>query len=263
MLNHKLIIDIGYIFGELEVLYRSKNNESRTPTYKCRCSCGKKIEVEGPRLLSGERWCCGCKSKSIAIPDKDRRNVYMLKDILGCNTRIAKAYYNKMSTSEAAEDYDKYWRSKGCILEIDGDTYAFGFIVLEFNSRVGYNTKGKLLHYHKCKCPCGRIKYIEQATFDFSRTATKCQCLNVKRQKPYEEGIIGKPTIRGNGKYNRMVCSTGPDEEGKCKHYVEECLVDLCDPQIRTPTRYREFHKCFEIQNDDVSVLSGALLNWV
>ena len=51
-------------FGRLTVLYRVKNpTKSTGARWRCRCSCGKEVDVMSARLLGGNTKSCGCLKK--------------------------------------------------------------------------------------------------------------------------------------------------------------------------------------------------------
>jgi hypothetical protein len=55
---------VGQIFGELTVVERAPNKGDDT-YWKCRCSCGKYVEVCACHLTRGETISCGCIRKSL------------------------------------------------------------------------------------------------------------------------------------------------------------------------------------------------------
>lgn len=60
----------GQIFGQLKVLERAQKDpdlKSRCLRYKCECSCGKIIEVNGNSLRTGHTTSCGCSRKGTNV----------------------------------------------------------------------------------------------------------------------------------------------------------------------------------------------------
>lgn len=49
----------GKPFGELTVLFRVENNKFGKVVYRCRCSCGKELDVAGESMVSGNTTSCG------------------------------------------------------------------------------------------------------------------------------------------------------------------------------------------------------------
>lgn len=54
----------GKTFGEFTVLEIAENSERKGNVYwRCRCSCGKEIEVAATLLVTGRKTSCGCKTE--------------------------------------------------------------------------------------------------------------------------------------------------------------------------------------------------------
>lgn len=54
----------GRTFGELRILERASTPEGRSGRWwKCLCSCGKEVQVQGTLLRSGRKTHCGCKTQ--------------------------------------------------------------------------------------------------------------------------------------------------------------------------------------------------------
>lgn len=55
-----VFIDLtGKSFGRLTVLYRTANHKKQT-VWRCKCDCGKTIDVQGGHLRAGKIISCGC-----------------------------------------------------------------------------------------------------------------------------------------------------------------------------------------------------------
>lgn len=50
----------GARYGRLVILRRVRSVRKRGHVYECRCACGKRVEVQGRHLRSGETRSCGC-----------------------------------------------------------------------------------------------------------------------------------------------------------------------------------------------------------
>lgn len=65
------IVDIsGQTFGELTVLHRVENSRDHKARWRCRCSCGKEVNVLGKDLRSGHTKSCGCKMRAFVSASK-------------------------------------------------------------------------------------------------------------------------------------------------------------------------------------------------
>ncbi len=53
----------GQKFGRLQVMHRNGSNHRSRAVWKCKCDCGKEINVEGYSLSSGHTSSCGCQRK--------------------------------------------------------------------------------------------------------------------------------------------------------------------------------------------------------
>lgn len=61
----KLIDETGNKYGNLTVLYKTKDKNNRT-AWMCKCDCGNETDVIGGDLRSGRTMSCGCYSRDIA-----------------------------------------------------------------------------------------------------------------------------------------------------------------------------------------------------
>lgn len=64
--GHNKIELTGKRFGKLIVLSDTGRRKSKRPIWKCKCDCGKEVEVLGKYLLVGDTKSCGCYNKGNA-----------------------------------------------------------------------------------------------------------------------------------------------------------------------------------------------------
>lgn len=65
------LVDIsGQTFGELTVLHRVENSRDHKARWRCRCSCGKEVDVSGKDLRSGHTKSCGYKMRAFVSASK-------------------------------------------------------------------------------------------------------------------------------------------------------------------------------------------------
>lgn len=61
---------IGKRFGKLKVIEQTqKKTKSGSYIFKCRCDCGKEVEVARHELISGDTKSCGCKRRKYHLED--------------------------------------------------------------------------------------------------------------------------------------------------------------------------------------------------
>lgn len=82
----KLIDLTGRRFGRLLVLQRegvyiSEEGIHTTPTWRCRCDCGREIVVVGASLRIGRTRSCGCLHRDLTIERNRKR-----KEARACDT---------------------------------------------------------------------------------------------------------------------------------------------------------------------------------
>lgn len=63
----KLIDLTGIKFGELKVLKRDESKTTKSTSWICQCSCGRKLSIVGERLKTGKSKSCGCKRAEFKI----------------------------------------------------------------------------------------------------------------------------------------------------------------------------------------------------
>ena len=63
----RLIDETGNQYGRLIVLDRAESNKHGQPLWRCRCECGREVEVVGSSLRRGRMRSCGCLRKEKAV----------------------------------------------------------------------------------------------------------------------------------------------------------------------------------------------------
>lgn len=58
-----LVKMVGEAFGVLTVLGRGENDGEGKPQWRCRCACGKEMQVRGKLLRTGKTRSCGCAKR--------------------------------------------------------------------------------------------------------------------------------------------------------------------------------------------------------
>ena len=71
--------EIGNIYGYLTVIARAENDKDGRARWLCECKCGKKIEVLGKSLRSGNTKSCGCYQRERAA----KSNMDRVENIIG------------------------------------------------------------------------------------------------------------------------------------------------------------------------------------
>lgn len=77
---------IGKKYGELQIIEQIKNDKNGHSKVKCKCSCGKTINVLLDNLKTGHSKSCGCK-KGYMISKKKKTHGK-------CNTKLYKVWHN-------------------------------------------------------------------------------------------------------------------------------------------------------------------------
>lgn len=63
---------IGKVFGELQIIERIKSDKYGHRKFKCRCSCGKTIDILFDNLKRGHTKSCGCKKGYMISKKKEK-----------------------------------------------------------------------------------------------------------------------------------------------------------------------------------------------
>lgn len=189
-----LINEIGNKYGRLTVIERAENRNG--VRWRCRCECGKEIEVLGTSLRSGNTKSCGCLQKQKAAQS--------LKNLVGQK-------FGKLTVIKRDESKPKghgkpvYWVcqcdcgnvisirgihlktghtvSCGCYLKQKGNHIneignKYGKLtVIEF---VGTNKEGKALW--RCTCDCGNEKITTGKSLR-KGLVLSCGCLHSKGEE--------------------------------------------------------------------------------
>lgn len=189
-----LINEIGNKYGRLTVIERAENRNG--VRWRCRCECGKEIEVLGTSLRSGNTKSCGCLQKQKAAQS--------LKNLVGQK-------FGKLTVIKRDESKPKghgkpvYWVcqcdcgnvisirgihlktghtvSCGCYLKQKGNHIneignKYGKLtVIEF---VGTNKEGKALW--RCTCDCGNEKITTGKSLR-KGLILSCGCLHSKGEE--------------------------------------------------------------------------------
>ena len=189
-----LINEIGNKYGRLTVIERAENKNG--VRWRCRCECGKEIEVLGTSLRSGNTKSCGCLQKQKAAQS--------LKNLVGQK-------FGKLTVIKRDESKPKghgnpvYWIcqcdcgnvisirgthlktghtiSCGCYLKQKGNHIneignKYGKLtVIEF---IGTNKEGNALW--RCSCDCGNEKVTTGKSLR-KGLALSCGCLRSKGEE--------------------------------------------------------------------------------
>lgn len=62
---------IGKIFGELQIIYQIENDKNGHSKFRCKCNCGKEINVLLSNLKRGHTKSCGCKKGNMISKKKE------------------------------------------------------------------------------------------------------------------------------------------------------------------------------------------------
>ena len=87
----------GKSFGELTVLELTEKRKRRYCVWRCKCSCGREVEVASEKLLSGNTISCGCRK----LKHLQESNMY-------CNdegTELRKSMEEKVESCRASSGY--------------------------------------------------------------------------------------------------------------------------------------------------------------
>lgn len=152
----------GKQFGELYVLELSKIENHRA-YWKCRCSCGNIIEVQGHYLTQGDKKSCGCIKESFG--EKKIKNILSNMNI---NFQTQYIFTNCKNKRVLPFDFAIFDNNELiCLIEYQGD--------IHFTSTGGWNTEERLLEQQnrdkikKEYCNINGIKLIEIPYTDYDK----------------------------------------------------------------------------------------------
>ena len=182
-----LKLKTGQSFGCLTLI-----NLTCTSTLKvrCRCECGREVEVYKKNLISGRTRSCGCQSKLNAAHDLTGKRygeleaLYALKDRdssgcvmwlceCQCGTRLA----------VSSRRLNRGWASScGCLQSRKLLNLRFG--KLRVMRAAGYEKRTQLW---ECLCDCGEYKTVTQRNLISGHTKS-CGCLKTQEHRLMVDG---------------------------------------------------------------------------
>lgn len=195
------IIDISnQRFGRLIAIEPLSERKNRQIVWKCKCDCGKSVNVVGGSLRNGHTQSCGCLQKEKAANNKN--------DIT--NQRFGKLI--AIEPTEKRLYRHVVWKCKcdcGNVVEVplnslkQQKTRSCGCLAKEINNNIGEQLKAKLLNKKfgkltvieeipdirkngrvvwKCQCNCGNIIEVSTSSLTSGNT-TSCGCLKSKGEQ--------------------------------------------------------------------------------
>ena len=191
----------GNKYGRLTVVSICDYKKNGKIVYKCKCDCGKEIDVVGARLKNGNTKSCGCLSKEVASEcnrvdltgQRFGRLVAMYECGRNKNNKILwKCQCDCGNTTTSIVSSLKSGKKKSCGCLGRETTSAINFIDL-VGRKFGRLTVEYLCNYKlngssvwHCKCDCGKEKDI-RANHLLSGRKLSCGCyakdINSKRLK--------------------------------------------------------------------------------
>ena len=161
----------GMVFGELTVLYRSKDAENlhsdknRSSYWHCRCNCGNELDASRTSLINGKRQCCDFCLKGKSLGEK-----YIEKILLDNNIKFQPEFsipdLRGVNNGHVRFDFAIYKDDKLIrLIEFDGELHYVSIDV--WNSEtVKQNDLIKNEYCIKNNIPLVRIPYWERENID-------------------------------------------------------------------------------------------------
>lgn len=165
----------GMVFGNLTVLYRTKNRGDRV-CWHCKCICGNETDVTAHELRAGKTKSCGCMSHA---------NPYF-KDLTGQRFGML-----TVQTRLKERDYKGsiVW---GCICDCGNEVVT---------------SSGDLIEHKRISCGCYRKKILPQKMQEGLHRIDGTCLESLLRQKPRSDNASGHVGIHitKNGKYRAAI----------------------------------------------------------
>lgn len=198
------LIDLsGKTFGRLLVLHRAEDYVSpsgaRRVCWRCRCECGKEVDVSGSLLVKGKTRSCGCLQKTLSsqrsLHDLTGNQygrltvMYRTDDYIGPTGKRRVRWHCKCACGNETDVVAKTLengatRSCGCLknettaarffINLTGKKYGRWTVLSraeDYISPTGYQKTRWL-----CKCSCGTEKCVESGSL-ISGHSVSCGCL--------------------------------------------------------------------------------------
>lgn len=106
----------GQTFGELTVIERAPNRRIDETYWRCRCSCGKELDVCAAHLRSGKTLSCGCKKTS--------KGEMLVAEYLSRNQIAYEREYKFVDCVDKKElPFDFYIPSLNTLIEVQGQQH--------------------------------------------------------------------------------------------------------------------------------------------
>lgn len=210
---------IGQKFGELTVLYRTKNI-GRSVAWKCQCSCGNVCVVRSDHLINKEIKNCGKCSiynmigkkfnlltvLSIAPPDMGEKGCTSFICQCDCgNKKIVSGYHLKRGDI----------KSCGCLKTPNLIGQRFGKLTVIEKSYIG---KDKA-QYWKCQCDCGNITYVNTANLKRHHTES-CGCFG------QEQRAKANRIDLTNQRFGKLIALLPTDKRNNEDSVIWKCKCD-------------------------------------
>lgn len=173
----------GKPFGDLVVLHLIGKNKLNKRVYKCRCKCGKEIDVVGEHLKSGHTQSCGCSRNKINIERGTRFNSWTVLSLLRTGGKLKCLCKCDCGTEKVVSyDYLKSGKSKscGCLRPRIISTYQEDITNKKFEELTAISFSYSKNHkpYWLFRCSCGKEKIINKFSVASGKT-TSCGCKNI------------------------------------------------------------------------------------
>lgn len=197
----------GFMFGKLTILGFSRRKSKHT-YWKCKCSCGRELEVEGSHLKAEHTMSCGCLDishngskeeneiknyilgliqKSNMVKDiKDKVvNTYKAVKFLGIKNKKALWQWKCLVCGEIREGDLSHAKRFSCS-KLKKQQAIQSFIGTKFGDLIvdsfAYVKDNK--NYWNCKCSCGNITCVSTDKLTSGNTKS-CGCKRIKYGKEH------------------------------------------------------------------------------
>ena len=131
----------GQVFGRLTALESFGNYNNKQAIWKCRCSCGKEVNVVQASLARGATRSCGCLSLT---SNSERQFLNKLESLIG--EKIVRQFC--ISSSRGRRYYDGYISSINTLIEVDSTYWHSSPKLIEndkFKTQLAKDNRYKLI----------------------------------------------------------------------------------------------------------------------
>lgn len=171
--------ETGNVYGKLKVLYRNGSTTQWQAIWRCKCECGKELDIPGTRLRSGQI-SCGCLNMS-----KEAYNIYNL--LTQNNIQFEREQIFHQCKDIKVLPFDFYIQKK-YIIEFDGIQHFYSFDHFGGNEKFIVRRKHDLIKNKYCfenNIPLIRIPYDAEYTIDDLKLETTRFLLTPENEQEY------------------------------------------------------------------------------